>query len=218
MKKWYEKLTKVLILNYQSKSKQTFVILTIGLMLLITSGQQVLADSYESTRAKIGYGHRSLSMEPIYWQAPDILNEQEVLGRQNFDLDDFYGSGAGGSLKNISLTAASVDGASSGDGGNSDPSLAEISRMLNNPLAYLWMLYVENDTTLYQGGPFQDDQVINTTIIQPVMPIPLTDDLNLINRPIIPLISAELPAFIGDRGSFPDDILSGGGDFLDENF
>ena len=68
--------------------------------------------------------------------------------------------------------------------------LGEIATKLNNPLGSLWMINVENDVARYRGFPVDGSKWVNTTIIQPVMPIPLTEKWNLINRPIIPFITA----------------------------
>jgi len=190
------------ILSHKNATRQSLVILS-SLILLTGNVQKVLAEPHD-----------------------DLLSQQQVLGKHRFNLDEIYASNHLNRYRVVDWNSVSLDEAESAEGAGSDatkgsdksgPTIEEINKMLNNPLAYLWMLYVENDTTLYKGGPFQDDQVINTTIIQPVMPIPLTKDLNLINRPIIPLISAELPEYSGS-GAFPDDYLSGGSDFTRDAF
>ena len=76
---------------------------------------------------------------------------------------------------------------------------AEISEMVNNPLGNLWMLFIQNDTKFY-GGDLTDtynngDELrTNVTLIQPVMPMQLTDNIKLIFRPVIPVISSEVPS------------------------
>ena len=70
------------------------------------------------------------------------------------------------------------------------PSADEISRMLDNPLGNLWILMLENDIARYRGTPADGSQWVNTTIFQPVLPIPLTDKWNLVTRPIITLLNA----------------------------
>jgi hypothetical protein len=89
--------------------------------------------------------------------------------------------------------------------------MEEMSKKLDNPLGDLWLMFVENDTTTYKGFPLKDTEVFNTTLFQPVMPVPLTEEWNLINRPIIPLISAPLPTNLPsglDFGSFPGQLPS----------
>jgi len=87
------------------------------------------------------------------------------------------------SLKSEDPPETGAKGAKAGE-----PALEEISRKLNNPLGNLWMINVENQTTTFKGFPLKDTQVFNTTIIQPVLPIPLSDELNLITRPILPFV------------------------------
>jgi hypothetical protein len=69
-------------------------------------------------------------------------------------------------------------------------SLEEISRMLDNPLGNLWIIFTENDLTRYRGDPAKGSKWVNTFLIQPVLPIPLTEKWNLVTRPIIPFITA----------------------------
>ncbi len=70
--------------------------------------------------------------------------------------------------------------------------LAEISRMLDNPLGELWMIFIENQAQRYRGFPAKGSMWVNSTIVQPVMPLSLTENWNLITRPIIPLLTAPL--------------------------
>jgi hypothetical protein len=71
-----------------------------------------------------------------------------------------------------------------------DDELAEISRKLDNPLSDLWMIFLQNDMSRYRGFPADGSQWVNSTVIQPVMPLSLTEDWNLITRPIIPILTA----------------------------
>lgn len=68
---------------------------------------------------------------------------------------------------------------------------AEINEMMNNPLGALWLLFVQNDTTWYDGDVLEflgeGDKVFNTLTLQPVMPMQLTDNIKWIFRPVIPL-------------------------------
>lgn len=67
----------------------------------------------------------------------------------------------------------------------------QINEMLNNPLGELWLLYVQNDTTVYDGDALdffgEDEVVFNTTVLMPVLPFQLTDNWKYIFRPVIPL-------------------------------
>ncbi len=86
--------------------------------------------------------------------------------------------------------------------GEGEMSLEEVSRMMDNPLGNLWILFMENDLMRYRGDPARHSKWINTFLIQPIMPIPLTRNWNLVTRPIIPLVTApELslePRLFGD--------------------
>jgi len=61
-------------------------------------------------------------------------------------------------------------------------SLTEINRQLTNPVTSFWSLTFQfNNYVLDQG------QLNSNMIFQPVLPVSLTEDWNLINRPVIPL-------------------------------
>jgi hypothetical protein len=82
---------------------------------------------------------------------------------------------------------------------------AEIAEMINNPLGNLWLLFIQNDTK-YFGGDLTDklnngdELATNVTLIQPVMPMQLTDNLKLIFRPVIPIVRSDQPAGIDFNG------------------
>lgn len=74
-----------------------------------------------------------------------------------------------------------------------EPTQAEIAEAINNPLSHLWLLWVQNDTSWWSGDITDafgdDDKVMNTTLIQPIMPVQLTEDWKAIIRPVIPINS-----------------------------
>jgi hypothetical protein len=88
------------------------------------------------------------------------------------------------------------------EGDAEDMSLEEISRMLDNPLGNLWIIFMENDLGRYRGKPARNSEWVNTGLIQPVLPVPLTDDWNLVTRPIIPIVTA--PRFNVSARDFGD--------------
>jgi hypothetical protein len=93
--------------------------------------------------------------------------------------------------------------------GGGEIDMEEMSKKLDNPLGDLWMLFIENDTTLYKGFPLKETKVFNTTLIQPVLPIALGDRVNLVTRPIIPLMASPVPQGLqGDFGAFPPEFPS----------
>ncbi len=68
--------------------------------------------------------------------------------------------------------------------------LEEISRKMDNPLSDLWIIFNQNDTSIWRGTPARGKKVINVLTVQPILPVNLTKNWNLVNRPIIPIISA----------------------------
>lgn len=84
--------------------------------------------------------------------------------------------------------------------GQSDGALAKLAQ---NPIANIYSFPFQNNTN-WNVGPFE--RPFNVLNIQPVIPIPLSDKVNLINRIIIPVIS--VPSFTEDANS------SGVGDVL----
>jgi hypothetical protein len=84
-------------------------------------------------------------------------------------------------------------------GGNAEPSMAEMAQKANNPLSDVWLLIVQNDTTILEGDLLDGREVLNSTKLQPVMPVPVFDgDWNLIFRPVLQLVSAPLDEDAGD--------------------
>ncbi len=74
-----------------------------------------------------------------------------------------------------------------------EPSMAEIANKANNPLSDVWLLLMQNDTTLFGGDLVKGTKVLNSFKIQPVMPFPIFDQKwNLIFRPIINIVSSPL--------------------------
>ena len=75
------------------------------------------------------------------------------------------------------------------------PTQAEIAEAINNPLSSLWLLFTQNDTKWYGGGLLdklgESNKVMNTTLIEPVMPMQITENWKVILRPVIPINSFE---------------------------
>ena len=92
-----------------------------------------------------------------------------------------------------SETSASDGNKASAASGKEEPSEEEIAEAINNPLSYLYLLWVQNDTMWWSGDLLdkldEDDKVMNTTLIQPIMPVQLTENWKAIFRPIIPINS-----------------------------
>jgi hypothetical protein len=64
-------------------------------------------------------------------------------------------------------------------------SASELSRQLLNPVTSLWSLQFQFNNYRLENGKWN-----NNLLFQPVLPIGLTKDLNLITRPVIPLYNS----------------------------
>ncbi len=73
------------------------------------------------------------------------------------------------------------------------PTEAEIAEAINNPLSSLWLLFGQNDVKWYSGDALdllnENSKVMNTTLLEPVMPMQITEDWKMILRPVIPINS-----------------------------
>ena len=77
-------------------------------------------------------------------------------------------------------------------------SLEETAKQLNNPISSVWNIVFQNNYTLLDGDISSKTRHRWLTNFQPVLPIPLTQELNFIARPIIPFLSAPVPNAAGD--------------------
>ncbi len=62
----------------------------------------------------------------------------------------------------------------------------DIARDLANPFSSLWSIVNQINFNTLKGGLFEHSHTQFNWNLQPVMPIPLTGDYNLVNRPVIP--------------------------------
>jgi hypothetical protein len=76
----------------------------------------------------------------------------------------------------------------------------QINEMINNPLGELWLLFGQSDFAIYGGDALdllgQDDKLINTTVLQPVLSTQFTENWKMILRPTIPIVSVDAPSDI----------------------
>jgi len=79
----------------------------------------------------------------------------------------------------------SADDESSQDG--SKMSVDKLATKLSNPVGDLWVITNQYNVNQIRGRPFDGSRWQNNWNIQPVLPLHLTDEWNLINRPVIPL-------------------------------
>ena len=72
-------------------------------------------------------------------------------------------------------------------------SQAELAEALANPLSYLWLMFAQNDTKWFEGDLLddlnEDGKVMNTTLIQPVMSVQMTEEWKMIFRPVFQIHS-----------------------------
>lgn len=71
-----------------------------------------------------------------------------------------------------------------------EKSMAELSQEISNPLAQIWNLSFQNNYTTLKGDAINGEEHINTTLFQPVLPIPLNDEWMFFARPVITYINA----------------------------
>jgi hypothetical protein len=67
--------------------------------------------------------------------------------------------------------------------------LQKIGRDLNNPVSSIWNITTQSNMTFLKGSMSPSYRGQFTFNFQPVLPIPLTKDWNLIPRPVIPFLS-----------------------------
>jgi hypothetical protein len=73
------------------------------------------------------------------------------------------------------------------DDDSSKMSLSEVNKELTNPVSSLWSITVQQNNNLVTTGPGGPTLYSPNLFFQPVVPVALTDDWNLITRPVIPL-------------------------------
>jgi len=81
---------------------------------------------------------------------------------------------------------------------------AELAKKLSNPIASLISVPIQNN---WDFGIGPSDAQRYTANIQPVIPFSLSDNLNLITRTIVPVISAQSPSPGGETQSGLGDIV-----------
>ena len=72
--------------------------------------------------------------------------------------------------------------------------LTEVNKMLANPVSEIWSIGFEQNNYLLDTDPDWDRKWSSDLTLQPVIPISLTEDWNLITRPVLPLFVTQLYA------------------------
>jgi hypothetical protein len=86
-------------------------------------------------------------------------------------------------------------------------SLADLNRQLQNPVSSVWSLTFQFNNYFLKGFPSDKTRVQSLVNFQPVLPLHLTKDVNLIVRPVLPFILTS-PVFtengFENKGGFGD--------------
>ena len=93
-----------------------------------------------------------------------------------------------------------------------EPSATELNKKLTNPVSEIWSLQFQENNFRVSPGPGEGDRWNTNLIFQPVMPVAIDADWNLITRPVLPLFVSTPrpdpepgdPANIGRSTAFGD--------------
>ena len=69
-------------------------------------------------------------------------------------------------------------------------SLTEVNKELTNPISSIWSITLQENTYWVNMPTGHADRIQVNTQFQPVLPVALTDNWNLINRPVIPVLNS----------------------------
>lgn len=109
------------------------------------------------------------------------------------------------------LASAKASGGSGGKTGETPASAADdlelMAKKSANPLSDVWMLLFQNDYSTLEGDALPTTKYINSLKFQPVMPVPLSEDWNLIVRPVLQFNSVPIDDDVEDLIGFQDDIV-----------
>ena len=78
--------------------------------------------------------------------------------------------------------------------------MAALADKINNPLSELWLLFTQSDFQWWDGKITDKKRLVNISLLQPVMPMALTDNWRMIIRPIIPIASMPFSGFDYETG------------------
>lgn len=85
-----------------------------------------------------------------------------------------------------------------------EKTMQQLSKEMANPLAQIWNLSFQNNYTTMKGDAISGKEHINTTLFQPVLPIPINDEWMFFVRPVITYIDAPSNgSIIGGTPSHP---------------
>ncbi len=72
--------------------------------------------------------------------------------------------------------------------------LARIAQQTNNPVGDLWLLFIQNDLSIFKFDATGENRVLNSLKFQPVTPFLLTEKWRMVIRPVLQLQSFETPS------------------------
>jgi hypothetical protein len=75
-------------------------------------------------------------------------------------------------------------------GEEKEQSLSEINKKLTNPVSEIWSITFQQNNYILDMGPGKSDRWNSNLNFQPVLPVALTDDWNLITRPAMTLFNS----------------------------
>jgi len=82
-----------------------------------------------------------------------------------------------------------------------EKSMEQLSKEMANPLAQIWNLSFQHNRSIVNGDAAAGNEHINTTLFQPVLPIPLGDKYMFFARPVITLIDGPTGVGISSGGN-----------------
>ena len=91
----------------------------------------------------------------------------------------------------VAVRAAAEDPAAppAGEPGEEhEASLAEINKQLTNPVSSIWSITFQQNNFWVDPGEGSGDRWAPNLLFQPVLPIGISEDWNLITRPVVPLV------------------------------
>jgi hypothetical protein len=89
-----------------------------------------------------------------------------------------------------SLWAADPSATAAPSKGEGEGSMTEVNKQLTNPVSSLWSISFQQNNYMLDMGPGRNDRWNSNLNFQPVLPVALTGDWNLITRPVITLFNS----------------------------
>ncbi len=88
------------------------------------------------------------------------------------------------------LGAADVPATTAPSKGEAEASLTELNKQLTNPISSTWSIAFQQNNYVLDMGPGKIDRWNSNLNFQPVLPVALTEDWNLITRPVMTLFNS----------------------------